>query len=150
MKAVLFAIIGVFLYATQNILLDQKLRPYSTAAVVLFFYCATAPLALALLAKMHFSGEAIRWPTGPGLWYALGAGIVFFLADYFYVAAYNGAGGNVFAVTVCAALMPVFIAGLSLLLTRTSPNAWQLAGIGFAIIAVVLVANGSPAIPPPQ
>jgi drug/metabolite transporter (DMT)-like permease len=143
MSAVLYAIIGIFLYATQNIILDLKLRQYSTAATVLVFYLATAPIAVAALLRMRAAGEPIIWPTGPGLWFALAAGVVFFFADYFYVAAYTTAGANVFAVTVCAALMPVFVAVLSLLLTGTLPNLYQFLGILMAVGAVVLVAKGS-------
>jgi len=145
MQAVVYALIGIFLYATQNIILDVKLRQYSAAAVVLMFYIGTFPLAIAAIVSMKVAGQSIVWPTGSGLWFALAAGVVFFFADYFYVAAYTSAAGNVFAVTVCAALMPVFVAALAIVLTGTAPNAYQMCGILCAIVAVYLVAKGSPA-----
>ncbi|MEY4723224.1 MAG: hypothetical protein RLZZ324_737 [Candidatus Parcubacteria bacterium] len=147
MSPVLYAVIGVFLYATQNIIIDAKLRPYSTGAVVLLFYVAMFPWALATLAKMKFSGQAIVWPSGSALWLTFLAGTVFYFADYFYVGAYNNAGGNVFMVTVCAGLMPVFIAFLALVLTATVPNLYQAGAILLAIGAVWLAAKGGVSAP---
>lgn len=141
MPAILYALIGIFLYATQNVLLDQKLRAFSAPALLLLFQAATAPLAVVALLRMKAAGEPILWPGAGSLLYVAAGGITYFMADYCYVSAYTRADANVFAVTVCAALMPVFV----IVLTApfgARPNAYQVAGMVFAAIAVGFVAWG--------
>lgn len=135
---IVFAAISYFLYASQAMVLEQKLSAYSPAAVLVILYIMMLPLALSGLIPMMFSSTPVAWPSGKTLWIVAVAAIVFFFADYFMVAAYASAYKSgteaLFAVVAVGALYPVFGSVMKYVWTRSMPNRYH-------VIAYVLAAG---------
>ena len=145
MRPVLFAFIGMMLYALQSVVLEQKLSRYSTAGVLLCFYLAMLPLTLVWLAQMKLAGQPIMVPSGKMFLLAAAVGAMYFFADGFYIGAYTS-GGSVFVITTVAVLFPVLASVIRYVWVGGSPNVYQVIGYFLAVAAVFLVAKGSTAV----
>ena len=141
-KPVVFALLGVALYAVMSMVLEQRLARYHSLTLI----CVYTPviLAAAVLARyvMKGSGPSFDFPVGWDLAIVLALGIVLAAADYFYVGAYTN-GGDLFTITCIAILLPVFASALKFAWTMTFPNLWQVGGYVLAAGAVLLIAKGS-------
>src|SRR5262245_27259446 len=129
-QPVLLALISYSLYATQALVIEQKLSRFSPSALLLIIYVASFPLAFLSLGIGKTQGPVI-WPEARTFWIIGVAAVVFFLADYFMISAYNAAfkAGNeaLFAIVAAAALYPVVASALKYVWTRQAPNKYHLA-----------------------
>lgn len=142
-RSSLLALAAVLLYATQNVLLEQKLAKYSTPALLLIFYLVMAPLAGLRLWYLSASGQGVNFPIGTGLGLAVFAGLMYFAADYCFVGAYTS-GGDLLTITTIVILFPVAASIAKYLWVGELPTIFQVAGYLLAIVAVWLVIKGSP------
>ena len=141
-KPVVFALLGMALYAVVAVVLEQRLARYNNLTLI----CVFTPVVLAAVVVarhiMKGSDPSFDFPVGWDLAIVLALGIAIAAADYFYVGAYTS-GGDLFTITCAAILMPVFASVLKFAWTMTLPNLWQVGGYALAAAAVVLVAKGS-------
>ena len=68
-------------------------------------------------------------------------GLIFTVADYCYVGAYNQ-GGTLLTITSIMLLVPVLASLIKFGLTKQAPNLWLVGGYLLAAGAVALVAKG--------
>jgi hypothetical protein len=145
MKPTFLAVLAITLYAAQSILFEQKLAKYSAPAILTIMYVVMLPLMAARLGSMKLFGEAIAFPVGNAMMYALVCGLIYFAADYAFVGAYTS-GGSLMLVSTIVTLFPVLAALIKYLFLGSVPNGYQIGGWVAAFIAVVLVTYGeSPA-----
>lgn len=143
---VVYAIFSYFLYASMAYILEQKLSSFSAPAVLVLQYAAALPLVGLVLLSMKFGHQAIAWPAGQAVWWTIGAGVIFFLADVFMVMAYTTARKQgaeyLFAIVAVGALYPVFASVLKFVWTRKLPNGYYAAAYLLAFGVLTLVALG--------
>ncbi|MDO8407868.1 MAG: hypothetical protein Q7S95_01375 [bacterium] len=141
-KPVVFALLGMALYAVLAVVLEQRLARYNNLTLI----CVFTPMVLAIVVVarqiMKGSDPSFDFPVGWDLAIVLALGIVLAAADYCYVGAYTN-GGDLFTITCIAVLMPVFASVLKFAWTMTLPNLWQVGGYVLAAGAVLLIAKGS-------
>jgi drug/metabolite transporter (DMT)-like permease len=142
MKLIIFALIGVVLYAIQNTLIDVKLKGYSTVGILLRFYIVLLPLALGLFLYQKIAGQPLVIPSGDALKVLAAIAVMFFVADFFYIGAYTS-GGNVVVVTILLVLMPVLGALMKYVWVKEVPTPYHLASFVCATLAVVFIAVGN-------
>ncbi|MDO8598823.1 MAG: hypothetical protein Q7S02_01830 [bacterium] len=133
MKPVLLATTAMVLYAIQNVVIEQKLSRLPVATLLVLFYAIMLPLALTRYGIHRAAGDATMLPTGPVLALTLVVGVVLFLADYCYLAAYTS-GGTLMSVTTIAIMLPIFASIVKFAWARELPNGFQIAGYALAIV----------------
>jgi drug/metabolite transporter (DMT)-like permease len=141
-KSIVYAIIGIVLYAIQNVIIDVKLKQYSTISLLLGFYLALLPLAGLLFVYQKYFGDGVVVPSGDALKIVAVVAVMFFIADFFYLGAYTS-GGNVVVVTILLVLMPIIGALLKFLWVKEVPTLYHIASFVFATLAVVFIAIGN-------
>ncbi len=142
MKSIIYALIGIVLYAIQNTIIDVKLKQYPTVSILLGLYTVLLPLACGLFIYQKIVGQPVLIPSGDALKTLAGVAIMFFVADFFYVGAYT-AGGNVVVVTLLLVLMPVIGALMKFFWVKESPTPYHFASFACAALAVMFIAIGN-------
>jgi drug/metabolite transporter (DMT)-like permease len=142
MKTIIYAIVGIVLYAIQNAIIDVKLKQHSTVGILLGLYITLLPLAAGLFLWQKASGQPVGIPSGKSFIILASVAVMFFVADFFYIGAYTS-GGNVVTVTIVLALMPVIGGLIKFFWVRDVPNVWQVISFGFALLAVICIAIGN-------
>jgi transporter family protein len=102
-------------------------------AMQFVFTIGTIPVALALLAGKRFRLEK----SGKGIFYSVANGILSGIGGLALFAAYRS-GGNTGVITAATALYPMFTVLLAVLILRERLTALQIAGLGFAAVAIVI------------
>jgi bacterial/archaeal transporter family protein len=97
------------------------------------FTIGTIPVALALLAGKRFRLEK----SGKGIFFSVANGILSGIGGLALFAAYRS-GGNTGVITAATALYPMFTVLLAVLILRERLTALQIAGLGFAAVAIVI------------
>jgi len=141
MKSILLALIGIILYAVQNVIIDVRLKQYSTASLLLGWYVVLLPLAVGLYLYQKQAGASLVMPVGRDLVYMIVVAGMFFVADFFYIAAYTH-GGNAVTITILLVLMPVVAALMKFVWVQEVPTQYHLAGFVLALLAVLCIAAG--------
>lgn len=141
-RPIVYAFIAMWLYGLQNVIIEVKLAKYTTMALLLYWYFVMAPLALAGLGYMYFSGQSIAIPNRNDAVIAIAVAIMFFFADFFYVGAYTN-GGSVLAVTTMVVLFPAIAQLIKFLWTGGNLNYYHIFGYLLAAFAVILISKGS-------
>lgn len=142
MKPIAFALIAAVLYASQNLVMEARLKQYSVPVILIGYYVTMLVLAVATVCHLRVAGKPIAFPPSSQLW-VLGAVVVTcFVADMLYVGAY-AAGGNVVVITMMLILMPVFSALVKFLVHGEAPTGYHVAGFTCAALAVTCVALGN-------
>jgi drug/metabolite transporter (DMT)-like permease len=142
MKSIIFALVGVILYAIQNTIIDVKLKQYSTVSLLMGLYIILLPLAVGLFLYQKFTGQAVIIPSGSSFKILAAVAIMFFVTDFFYIGAYTS-GGNVVVITILLVLMPVIGALIKFMWVKEIPTPYHFAGFIFAMIAVIFIAIGN-------
>ena len=142
MKSIIYAIIGLIMYGLQNAIIDVKLKEFSVLSLLVGFYLVLLPLGLLLFAYQWFFGEKMVLPPREAMYLVAAVAAMFFVADFFYVAAFTN-GGNAIAITILAALVPVVVAITKFVWVREVPTAYHVVGFTFALAAVACVALGN-------
>jgi hypothetical protein len=144
-RPVLYAFAAMCLYAIQNVILEVRLSKYSTLGLLVYWYFTLAPLALAGLGYLYLAGQSFAIPKGQDAVVAILVGVLFFVADLFYVGAYTG-GGSLLAITTLVVLFPAIAQLIKLLWVGGQMNYYHVVGYILAAVAVVLISKGSAAV----
>lgn len=142
MKPVIFAILGIILYSMVGVVIEQKLERFSTVSLVLLTTVPMVAVAIVWLASQKATGQAIAFPSGNYLWLALGIGLLYYAADYFFLGAFTS-GGNALVIATLVALSPVVTALVKFLWLGSKPNGYQVAAYLCALAAVILVTKSN-------
>jgi len=140
MKPILLALAGMTIYAGTGVIIERWLGKASTSTLVLLFAAPMVPIAAAWIMVQRSYGK-VMWPTGGLFWLTVGLGVAYFFADYFYLGAFTS-GGSAVVISTIAIMAPVLTAVARHFLVGGWPNGWQIAGYGFAAVAVLLLAKG--------
>jgi len=142
MKSIVYALIGLTLYAVQNVIIDVKLKQYSTMGLLVGFYLVMLPVGLGVIFYQKYTGQSLSIPSGNAMGIVAAVALMFFIADFFYIGAYTS-GGSAVPITILAALVPVVCALLKFLWVKEVPTRFHLAGFACALLAIVFIALGN-------
>src|SRR5215467_12554229 len=142
MKQVVYACIAVLFYALGNVITEQKLKPYTQFATMIFCYIPMVIMTIGALAFMKSRGQAISFPEGDAVYVAGMIAIVFFIADGFFFSAYAN-NADAFTVSSIAVMFPAVASLLKFGWTGQLPNRYHIAAYVVAVIAVVLSERGN-------
>src|SRR5881397_3561897 len=105
MRQVIYACVAVLFYALGNVITEQKLKPYTQFATMIYCYLPMVVLTFGALAVMKTRGQTISFPAGSGLYVAGLIAVVFFIADGFFFSAYTN-NADAFTVSSIAVMFP--------------------------------------------
>jgi len=142
MKQVVYACIAVLFYAVGNVITEQKLKPYTQFATMIYCYLPMVVMTAGALALMKSRGQTISFPAGEAVYVAGLIAIVFFIADGFFFSAYTN-NADAFTVSSIAVMFPAAASLMKFAWTRQVPNRYQIAAYVVAVIAVVLSERGT-------
>ena len=143
-RPVLYAFIAMCLYALQNVLLEVRLSKYSTMGLLMYWYFTLAPLAVAGMGYLYLTGQHLTLPSRPDAPIVVAVGVLFFVADLFYVSAYTS-GGNLLAITTLVVLFPAIAQLIKFAWVGGTMNYYHLIGYLLAALAIILIGKGSAA-----
>jgi len=141
-RPLLYAFAAMCLYALQNVLLEVRLAKYSTLGLLVYWYFTLAPLALASVTYLYLTGHSLSLPTRADAPTVVAVGVMFFVADLFYVGAYTS-GGSLLAITTLVVLFPAIAQLIKMSWVGGRVNYYHVAGYVLAALAVILIAKGS-------
>jgi drug/metabolite transporter (DMT)-like permease len=143
MKAVLFAVCAVILYAAANVVLEAKLSKFSVFGILPIWYLAMLPVSLLMYGGMRLAGQPVEIPPwGSALFITMSLGVVYVFADAMFIGAYTN-GGNAFVVSSVTMMFPVVVAVIKNFYARELPNRYYVLGYAFAAVAVLCITKGS-------
>jgi drug/metabolite transporter (DMT)-like permease len=142
MKQVIYACLAVLFYALGNVITEQKLKPYTQFATMLYCYVPMVAMTAGALGIMKFREQTIVFPNGKALYVAGLIAIVFFIADGFYFSAYTN-NADAFTVSSIAVMFPAAASLMRFAWTGQLPNRYHIAAYVVAIIAVALSEKGN-------
>ena len=141
-RPVLYAFVAMCLYALQNVLLEVRLSKYSTLGLLVYWYFTLAPLALVGIGYLYLTGRNLALPSRLDVPIVISVGVLFFVADLFYVGAYTS-GGNLLAITTLVVLFPAIAQLIKFAWVGGTMNYYHLVGYILAAIAIILIGKGS-------
>ena len=141
-RVTVYALVAMWLYALQNVLLEVRLAKYTALGLMVYWYFTLAPLALIGIAWMYWSHQPVKMPNWPDGGVAIAIGTMFFIADYFYISAYTS-GGKLMAITAVAVMIPIMAQFIKYLWVGGTFNRYHLAGYLLAALAVLLINKGN-------
>jgi hypothetical protein len=144
MKSIIYAVSALLLFSSAGVVIEQKLGQFNTVGLALLFVLPFIPLALFFLLMEKLTGRAVSFPDGGLLYLTIFLGALYFVADYFYIGAFN-AGGDVMTISTILMLAPVATAVAKHFWVGGYPNAYQIIGYLAAAVAVFLIAKGATA-----
>jgi len=142
MRPVIYACIAVLFYALGNVILEQKLKPYTQFGIMLFCYVPMIGMTLGALAVTRFRQQPISFPAGDAVYVAGLIAIVFFVADSFFFSAYTN-NADAFTVSSIVVMFPAAASLMKYLWTGQLPNRDHLASYAIAVAAVALAEKGN-------
>jgi drug/metabolite transporter (DMT)-like permease len=142
MKQVIYACLAVLFYALGNVITEQKLKPYTQFATMLYCYVPMVAMTAGALGIMKFREQTIVFPNGKALYVAGLIAIVFFIADGFYFSAYTN-NADAFTVSSIAVMFPAAASLMRFAWTGQLPNRYHIAAYVVAIVAVALSEKGN-------
>jgi drug/metabolite transporter (DMT)-like permease len=142
MKQVIYACLAVLFYALGNVITEQKLKPYTQFATMLYCYVPMVAMTAGALGIMKFREQTIVFPNGKALYVSGLISIVFFIADGFYFSAYTN-NADAFTVSSIAVMFPAAASLMRFAWTGQLPNRYHIAAYVVAIIAVALSEKGN-------
>ena len=136
-KPAMMALAAVFLYALQNVLLEQKFRGVNTLSLMMVMYGVVWVLSLITGSLRTPTGFPLgdAWPT------AILAGTILFVGNYLMTGSYTN-GGTVFTITMITVSMPVIASAVRYLWVGGLPTGQQMVGYLLAIASVYLIITG--------
>jgi drug/metabolite transporter (DMT)-like permease len=142
MKQVIYACIAVIFYALGNVITEQKLKPYTQFATMIYWYTPMIVMTICALAVMKSRGQALSFPQGNAIYAAGLIAVVFFIADTFFLSAYTN-NADAFTVSSIAVMFPAVAGLIKFLWTGQFPNRYHIAAYVLAVIAVALSERGN-------
>ena len=137
MRQVVYACLAVILYALGNVIIEQRLKPFTQFGIMAYCYVPMVFMTFGALAFLKARGKAISFPTGDALYAAGLIAIVFFLADTFFFSAYTN-NADAFTVSSIVLMFPAAASLMKFFWTGSVPNRYHLAAYAMAVVAVVL------------
>jgi drug/metabolite transporter (DMT)-like permease len=141
-KQVIYACLAVLFYALGNVITEQKLKPYTQFATMIYCYLPMVLMTAVALGVMKFRGQTIVFPQGSALYIAGLIALVFFIADGFYFSAYTN-NADAFTVSSIAVMFPAAASLMKFIWTGELPNRYHIAAYVVAVIAVALSEKGN-------
>lgn len=141
-RPVLYAFLAMCLYALQNVLLEVRLSKYSTMGLLVYWYFTLAPLAAVGIGYLYLTGQNLAMPNRLDAPIVIAVGVLFFVADLFYVSAFTR-GGDLLAITTLVVLFPAIAQLMKFLWVGGKMNYYHLVGYTLAAVAVILIGKGS-------
>lgn len=142
MKPVIYACMAVLLYALGNVVMEQRLKPFTQFAIMAYCYLPMIALTFGALTWKKFQGQTIAPPTGGAIYFAGVIAVVFFLADTFFFSAYTN-NADSFTVSSIVLMFPAAASLMKYLWTGQTPNRYHLAAYVVAVVAVILAERGN-------
>ena len=142
MKQVIYAAIAVVLYALGNVMIEQKLKPFTQFGIMAFCYVPMVFMTAGALGFMKLRGQPIAFPSGSAIYVAGAIAIVFFLADTFFFSAYTH-NADALTVSSIVLLFPAAASAMKYFWTGETPNRFHIAAYVVAIVAVALAEKGN-------
>jgi hypothetical protein len=141
-RPVLYAFVAMCLYALQNVLLEVRLSKYSTLGLLVYWYFTLAPLAAVGIGYLYLTGQNLTMPSRLDVPIVIAVGVLFFVADLFYVGAFTS-GGNLLAITTLVVLFPAIAQLIKFAWVGGRLNYYHLVGYILAAVAIILIGKGS-------
>lgn len=142
MKQVIYVALAVVLYALGNVMIEQRLRPFTQFGIMAFSYVPMIVMTFGALGVLKLKDQNISFPNGDAFYVAGLIGIVFFVADTFFFSAYNN-NADAFTVSSIVLMFPAATSLMKYFWTGSVPNRYHLAAYAVAIVAVVLAEKGN-------
>ena len=141
-RVTVYALVAMWLYALQNVLLEVRLAKYTALGLMVYWYFTLAPLALLGIGVMYWSHQPVRMPDMKDGGVAIAIGTMFFIADYFYISAYTS-GGKLMAITTLTVMVPIIAQLIKMAWAGGSFNRYHVIGYVLAAAAVLLINKGN-------
>jgi len=141
-RVTVYALVAMWLYALQNVLIEVRLAKYTALSLMVYWYFTLAPLALLGIGVMYLSHQPVRMPDMKDGGVAIAIGTMFFVADYFYISAYTS-GGKLMAITAVTVMIPAMAQFIKYFWVGATFNRYHLAGYLLAALAVLLINKGN-------
>lgn len=142
MKQVIYACIAVIFYALGNVITEQKLKPYTQFATMIYCYTPMIVMTICALAVMKSRGQSLSFPQGNAVYFAGLIALAFFIADTAFFSAYTN-NADAFTVSSIVLMFPAAASAVKFLWTGQLPNRYHIAAYVVAVIAVVLSERGN-------
>lgn len=142
MKQVVYASMAVILYALGNVMIEQKLKPFTQFGIMAFTYIPMVFMTLAALGILKARHQTIAFPNGNAIYVAGAIAIVFFVADTFFFSAYTN-NADAFTVSSIVLMFPAAASAFKYFWTGQLPNRYHLAAYAVAVAAVALAEKGN-------
>src|SRR5262249_11380913 len=141
-KQVIYVSLAVILYALGNVMIEQRLRPFTQFGIMAYSYMPMIVMTFGALAVLRVQAKNISFPTGDALYVAGMIGIVFFIADTFFFSAYTN-NADAFTVSAIVLMFPAATSLMKYFWTGSVPNRYHVAAYAVAVVAVVLAERGN-------
>ncbi len=92
MKPVGFACLAMLMFVFVSVVIEQKLSTYTTAALMVYVYLVTLPLALGTVGFLKLTNQPVVVPTGSVIILTSAVGAGYYLGDLFFFSAYANGG----------------------------------------------------------
>lgn len=139
-----YGVLAMVFYAVANVLIEQKLSKVPTPYLLVGLYTVMLVTSVA-----YASVYSVKNPGSLGQinWTQLSLpavilGVLYMLADYFYLKGY-ALGGGVASITPFMILFPAVAIGIDYMITKELPSTRMIAGYACAALAMYLIATGS-------
>jgi drug/metabolite transporter (DMT)-like permease len=142
MKQVIYVSLAVILYALGNVMIEQRLKPFTQFGIMAFSYVPMLVMTFGALAVLRVQARQISFPTGDALYVAGIIGIVFFVADTFFFSAYNN-NADAFTVSSIVLMFPAATSLMKFFWDGSLPNRYHVTAYAVAVVAVVLAEKGN-------
>lgn len=137
-----FALLAVFLYAAQNVVIDRTLKGVSEVVTLALVHWITIVVTWTIILTRGQTGIVLAFPSTPRGWGGLAlCAILLTAADLCYFRSYASPGGNVLVIPMLAVALPVFATGINALLGGSLPTARHVAAWALVALAVYLVST---------
>jgi drug/metabolite transporter (DMT)-like permease len=142
MKQVIYVSFAVILYALGNVMIEERLKPFTQFGIMIYSYVPMLVMTFAALAVLKLGDKSISFPTGSALYVAALIGIVFFVADTFFFSAYNN-NADAFTVSSIVLMFPAATSLMKYLWSGSVPNRYHVVAYAVAVVAVALAEKGN-------
>jgi len=137
MKAPLFALVALVLYAAANTIIDRKLTAISPLASTTYIYIGLASISIPLLFLRDQIGFKLTMPNTAEIQLLLGCALLFFFADLAWFKAYHSEGRleQITAVFLAFPILTAFMKGMSsgVAPTKSDIASWIVVAIGLIV-----------------
>lgn len=139
MKATLFALLALVLYAGANTVIERKLANVSPLANTTYIYLILIIVSAPLVLFRDQIGLKLTMPDTTHTWLIVGCAILFFFADLAWFQAYHTEGGRLEQVVATFLAFPILTAVMKGLSTGVYPTKSDM--VSWLVVAVDLIVS---------